>query len=30
MLGNNFKHHHRIMSMKQILTKLKNYKDDQL
>lgn len=28
MLGNNFKHHNRIKTMKEIVIKLKDYKDD--
>jgi hypothetical protein len=30
MLANNFKHHHRIKNMKEILSKLKYFREDQL
>lgn len=30
MLGSNFKHHNRIKNMKEILSKLKHYREDQL
>lgn len=30
MLGNNFKHHNRIKNMKEIVIKLRDYKDEQI